>query len=83
MSQLINIAITHDGLFDDVFTKMPIVPRIGEYVSFWANEKQNDFVTCKIERIRYVTDYHLDEDEEYYLIVELYVTGYLPENVNE
>jgi hypothetical protein len=83
MKQVIYIAITHDDLYDDVHTTMPIVPRIGEYISFWANEKQTYFVTCKIESIRYVTDYRIDQEDGCNLVVELYVTGDLPENVNQ
>jgi hypothetical protein len=72
MSDLINISICHADLDDCVLTKMPVVPRIGESVAFWA-----DGIWCQstIENVTYEVDWKLHASEPQFVMVELYVTG--------
>lgn len=73
MSDLINIAICHEALDDFIFTKMPVVPRIGETIGFWA--LPDTWCMATIEKITYEIDYKLNENDANFTMVELYVTG--------
>ncbi len=72
MNNLINVSICHAELDDCVLTKMPVIPRIGEHVAFWA-----DGIWCQatIENVTYEIDNKLGVDQPQCELVELYVTG--------
>jgi hypothetical protein len=73
MNDLINISICHSELDDFVFTKMPVVPRIGESIGFWAFP--DTWCDATIIKITYEIDYKLNQDGANFTMVELYVTG--------
>lgn len=82
MSEKIDIAISHSELTDIVFTKMPVIPRIGEQVAFWRDDTKTEWIIAKITSIIYECDYVRDNDETNFTMVELNVTGFI-EQKNE
>jgi hypothetical protein len=84
MSNLINIAIAHEHLDDFVFTKMPTVPRIGEQVGFWRDDKRTQWIIGTIINIIYECDYERKYDDSnlgdtFCTMIELTVTGSINE----